>query len=191
MLCFIGIGIIFTVMRLYLCLAHPLLHASGKDKTMKKTPKTPIEFDYDLWTTADGKCMVRVKFTGQVTEVDRDVMRILRAEEKRLRRSFTTSGEDEKHSNSVLSVDMRHTDDEAASTWLVNAYDMEDDVLTSIMENEFISLLTEYQREVYMSCMKDGMTCKEFAARHGNTPQGVHQTVTLIRVRAKEFFKNI
>ena len=51
-----------------------------------KTPKTPIEFDYDLWTTEDGKCMVRVKSTGEVTEVDRKVMRILRAEEKRLRR---------------------------------------------------------------------------------------------------------
>lgn len=48
-----------------------------------KTPKTPIEFDYDLWTTEDGKCMVRVKITGEVTEVDRKVMRILRAEEKK------------------------------------------------------------------------------------------------------------
>ena len=36
-----------------------------------KTPKTPIEFDCDLWTTEDGKCMVRVKITGEVTEVDR------------------------------------------------------------------------------------------------------------------------
>ena len=53
-----------------------------------KTPKTPIEFDYDLWTTEDGKCMVRVKITGEVTEVDRKVMRILRAEEKRIRRSY-------------------------------------------------------------------------------------------------------
>ena len=24
-----------------------------------KTPKTPIEFDYDLWTTEDGKCIKR------------------------------------------------------------------------------------------------------------------------------------
>ena len=33
---------------------------------MKRIPKTPIEFDYDLWTTEDGKCMVRVKLTGEV-----------------------------------------------------------------------------------------------------------------------------
>ena len=57
-LCFIGMGFKLTVMRLYFCLVHPLLRASGKDKTM---PKTPIEFDYDLWTTEEGKCMVRVK----------------------------------------------------------------------------------------------------------------------------------
>lgn len=49
---------------------------------MKRIPKTPVEFDYDLWTTEDGKCMVRVKITGEVTEVDREVMKILRAEEK-------------------------------------------------------------------------------------------------------------
>ena len=53
-----------------------------------KIPKTPIAFDYDLWTTEDGKCMVRVKRTGEVSEVDRKVMRILRAEEKRIRRSY-------------------------------------------------------------------------------------------------------
>ena len=45
-----------------------------------KTPKTPVAFDYDLWTTEDGKCMVRVKKTGEVSEVNRDVMRVLRAE---------------------------------------------------------------------------------------------------------------
>ena len=51
---------------------------------MKQIPKTPVEFDYDLWTTTDGKCMVRVKATGEVTEIDRKVMKILRTEEKRL-----------------------------------------------------------------------------------------------------------
>ena len=41
-----------------------------------KIPKTPIAFDYDLWTTEDGKCMVRVKRTGEVSEVDRKVSEI-------------------------------------------------------------------------------------------------------------------
>ena len=34
-----------------------------------KIPKTPIAFDYDLWTTEDGKCMVRVKRTGEVSRL--------------------------------------------------------------------------------------------------------------------------
>ena len=77
---------------------------------MKRIPKTPIEFDYDLWTTEDGKCMVRVKRTGEVSEVDREVMKVLRAEEKKLRRSYgadsTSEDEDgEKYSDSVLSLD--------------------------------------------------------------------------------------
>ncbi|MCD7785247.1 MAG: hypothetical protein LUH18_06675 [Oscillospiraceae bacterium] len=50
--------------------------------------KTPIEFVYYLWTTEDGKCMVRVKLTGEVTKVARDVMKLLRAEENKMRRSF-------------------------------------------------------------------------------------------------------
>lgn len=79
-----------TVMRLFFSLVHPLLRASGKDKTMKRIPKTPVEFDYDLWTTEDGKCMVRVKATGETTEVDREVMKALRNEEKKLRRSYDT-----------------------------------------------------------------------------------------------------
>ena len=70
-------------MRLFFSLVHPLLRASGKDKTMKRIPKTPVEFDYDLWTTEDGKCMVRVKATGETTEVDREVMKMHSAMRKR------------------------------------------------------------------------------------------------------------
>ena len=52
-------------------------------------PKTPVEFDYDLWTTEEGKCMVRIKATGEITEVERSVMQVLRSEEKRLRRTIS------------------------------------------------------------------------------------------------------
>lgn len=81
---FFGMGIGLTVMRLSF-LAFPLFPGSGKDKKMK-TPKTPAAFDYDLWTTEDGRYMVRIKATGEVTEVQRTVMQLLRTEEKRLRR---------------------------------------------------------------------------------------------------------
>ena len=58
---------------------------------MNHPPKTPVEFDYDLRTTEDGKCMVRVKSTGEETEVDREVMKALRAEEKRIRRALRSN----------------------------------------------------------------------------------------------------
>ena len=71
-----------------------------------KIPKTPIAFDYDLWTTEDGKCMVRVKRTGEVSEVDRKVMRILRAEEKRIRRSYGSdnTSEDEDGAEKISDI---------------------------------------------------------------------------------------
>ena len=92
-----------------------------------KTPKTPVAFDYDLWTTEDGKCMVRVKKTGEVSEVNRDVMRVLRAEEKRIRRSYgsdsTSEDEDsaEKSSDSVLSLDAMPEDDVKSAAWLADS----------------------------------------------------------------------
>ena len=105
-LCFIGMGSQLTVMRLLFCLVLPLLRASGKDKTMK-TPKTPIEFDYDLWTTEDSKCMVRVKRTGEQCEVSRGTFRSLRNDEKKLRRSMTGApvfGCDKEARTTVLSL---------------------------------------------------------------------------------------
>ena len=77
----------------FCCLVIPLLRTSGKDEAMKGIPKTPVEFDYDLWTTEDGKCMVRIKATGEVTEVERTVMQVLRSEEKRFRRAMSLDQE--------------------------------------------------------------------------------------------------
>ena len=108
-----------------------------------KTPKTPIEFDYDLWTTEDGKCMVRVKITGEVTEVDREVMKILRAEEKMLRRSYGSDGAsededgEEKTSDAVLSLDAMPEDDVKTAAWLADSYDLAKEVTMQLMVKTF------------------------------------------------------
>ena len=128
-----------TVMRLFFSLVHPLLRASGKDKTMR-IPKTPTEFDYDLWTTEDGKCMVRVKATGETTEVDREVMKALRNEEKKLRRSYDTGGasdcedSEDAQPSTVLSLDAVPEDDVKASAWLESQEKMEEDIITGLLE---------------------------------------------------------
>ena len=162
-----------TVMRLSFFLVHPLLRTSGKDKTMKRTPKTPVEFDYDLWTTEDGKCMVRVKRTGEVSEVDRKVMRILRAEEKRIRRSYgsdnTSEDEDgaEKISDTVLSLDAMPEDDVKSAAWLADSRDCMEELITALKEKELLSILTEKQRELYLAMTREGLTLREFARRKG------------------------
>ena len=120
---------------------------------MKRIPKTPVEFDYDLWTTEDGKCMVRVKRTGEVSEVDRKVMRILRAEEKRIRRSYgsdnTSEDEDgaEKISDTVLSLDAMPEDDVKSAAWLADSRDCMEELITALKEKELLSILTEKQSE--------------------------------------------
>lgn len=133
-----------------------------------KIPKTPIEFDYDLWTTEGGKCMVRVKITGEVTEVDREVMRILRAEEKKLRRSYGSDSKDEESgeesNDSVLSLDAI-PDENTASAWLADPSSGIEELITEIKEQELLKILTEKQRELYLALTREGLTLREFARR--------------------------
>ena len=192
-LCFIGMRFKLTVMRLYFRLVHPLLRASGKDKTMKRIPKTPIEFDYDLWTTEDGKCMVRVKLTGEVTEVDREVMKSLRAEEKKLRRSMTgvpiAGREDE--TATLLSLDFVSVQDaeEMSPAWLEDPNDLEETVLTSVMEQEFRLLLSERQLEVYLYCLLGGMSMTDYSKACGIDVSTVFEAKRDVQKKAKIFFK--
>lgn len=88
-------------------------------------PKTPIEFDYDLWTTEDGRCMVRVKATGEITEVERSVMQALRSEEKRLRRAISPEQGEHRDGMSkptILSLDVL-PEDVGDSSWLADTVD--------------------------------------------------------------------
>lgn len=183
-----------TVMRLYFCLVHPLFRASGKDKTMKRIPKTPIEFDYDLWTTEDDKCMVRVKRTGEQCEVSRETFRILRAEEKKLRRSMTgvpiAGCEDEDETATLLSLDFVSVQDaeEMSPAWLEDPNDLEETVLTSIMEQEFRLLLSERQLEVYLYCLLGGMSMTDYSKARGIDVTTVFEAKRDVQKKAKKFF---
>ena len=183
-----------TVMRLFLSLVHPLLPASGKDKTMKRIPKTPVEFDYDLWTTEDGKCMVRVKATGETTEVDREVMKALRNEEKKLRRSYDTGGasdsegSEDAQPSTVLSLDAVPEDDVKASAWLESPEKMEEDIITGLLEQEFIRSLTKPQLDVYMNCMRGNMSMLSYAKQNGLSFSTVKDTRDAIRKKFKKIF---
>jgi len=154
-----------------------------------KTPKTPIEFDYDLWTTEDGKCMVRVKHTGEQCEVNRDTFRSLRLEEKRVRRSYgkpALSDENERGS-SVLSLDVLPDECETPS-WLIDPYDCISEVELEMLEDDFQKTLTSREKDVYMLCIRKGCSQKECADRTGLSFTRVCKIVTGIRKKAKIFF---
>jgi hypothetical protein len=180
-------------MRLLFSLVLPLFRTSGKDKKMK-TPKTPIEFDYDLWTTEDGKCMVRVKLTGEVTEVDREVMKLLRVEEKRLRRSTQgvpiQSGDENEDRATILSLDFVSYEggEDMSPAWLEDPERTEDIVTTKIMEQEFVDSLTPVQRKVYFLCLRGGMSLSAYAKQNGLGLTSVRDTRDAIRKKFKKVF---
>ncbi len=161
---------------------------------MKRIPKTPIEFDYDLWTTEDGKCMVRVKLTGEVTEVDREVMKILRAEEKKLRRSYgpgnTTEDENgvEKSSDTVLSLDALPEDDVKSSAWLADPHDFTTDITTTMLEQELIASLTDAQLDLYKKCIVGDKALREYAREEGINFKCAWKRRDLIQKKAKKIF---
>ncbi len=145
--------------------------------------KTPKDFDYDLWIAEDGKCMVRVKSTGEVTEVDRKVMRVLRAEEKRLRREI----EAEQENSGELFLDLQ-PDDETGESWLIDTYDFLEELMTDIAKDEFISTLTPAERPVFNECLIKGAKKTEYACEHGVTKQTVQTLISRIKEKAKKFF---
>ncbi len=186
-ICFIGLELKLSVMRLYFCLVLPLLRASGKDKTMKRIPKTPIEFDYDLWTTEDGKCMVRVKLTGEVTEVDHEVMKILRREEKQLRRSMQGAPipgcEETGETATILSLDFVSYDggEDMSPAWLEDPERIEDRVLADMMERELLATLTPKQIDVYEECLMGGKKLREYAREKGLNVRAVFDAKSSIQ----------
>ena len=164
---------------------------------MNQPPKTPIEFDYDLWTTEDGKCMVRVKRTGEISEVDREVMRILRAEEKRLRRSkqgvpiFGTEGKTTEERASVLSLNyVSHEGcEDSEPYWLIDPSSMEESIMFWMSEKAFRASLTPKQLDIYLNCIIGGQSKIKYAAANNMQRQSVYNAAELIRKKAENFFK--
>ena len=152
---------------------------------------------YDLWTTEDGKCMVRVKITGEVTEVDRKVMRILRAEEKRLRRSKQgvpisgTEGKTAEERASVLSLSYVSYEgcEDLEPYWLIDSSSMEESVMFWMSEKEFRATLTPRQLDIYLNCIIGGQSKIDYAAANNMQRQSVYNAATLIMKKAKYFFK--
>ena len=159
-----------------------------------RIPKTPVEFDYDLWTTEDGKCMVRVKRTGEVCEVSREAMQVLRNEEKKLRRSYASDGvsEDEegndKASDAILSLDALPDDDVRSSAWLADPNNQIEMALNEICIEDLRKSLSSNQREIFEVVMLGGMGVREYARQKGLNHKTVVEAIASIRKKAKKYF---
>ena len=157
---------------------------------MKGIPKTPVEFDYDLWTTEDGKCMVRIKATGEVTEVERTVMQVLRSEEKRFRRAMSLDQEADRDGISkptILSLDVLH-EDVTDSNWLADTVDYTEEISTKLLEQRLRESLTPTQYGIYQACILNGISYKAYADQMGVSYQSVQNAIRLIQKKAKNIF---
>ena len=178
-----------TVMRLLFSLVLPLFHTSRKGKVMR----TPIDFEYDLWVSEDGKYMVRIKETGETCEVSQATMRFLRKEEKKHRRSkhgipLECCPEEKKSLLSLSYVSVLGAE-EMSPAWLEDCSCMEEDVEVKILEQAFRKSLTPAQCDIYSECLLGGHSCKEYADSKGVSYQSVQQAVMLIRKKAEKVFK--
>ncbi len=153
--------------------------------------KTPKDFDYDLWTTKENLCMVRVKATGEECEVSRETFRLLRAEEERLKRKQKRRNKEvflEEKSSIILSVDVEPGRQGVSSAWLVDTYDFVEEVITNQTFRLFFDSLTKRQQDVCRLCILAGVKKSDYAKYQGISPASVTKTVHQIQTKAKKFF---
>ena len=131
------------------------------------------DFEYDLWTTEDGKCMVRVRATREECQVDRETFRLLQAEEKRLRQELSLPADVEdlspqaaitqsiKHPLPLDGMDLDKSSERAS--WYFDPHDMETGTVSVLAEKAFLETLTPRQAEVYQYCISGHYKKSEYA----------------------------
>ena len=151
--------------------------------------KTPIEFDYDLWTTEDGKCMVRVKCTGEVTEVSPEVLKLLRAEERQVRKAaYNTSNDtDNGKKPKVFSYDALPVEG-CESLDLADATNETEAIITRLTIESVKKTLTPNQLNVFEAIFENGMSAREYARDSGKNHKSVLETVEAIRKKFQNIF---
>ena len=143
------------------------------------------EFDYDLWTTTENGAKhywARVKATGEVTEVSHEVMKFLRAEEKRVYREITAI---KKH-GSPLSLDV--PTGEEKESWFEDHGFGASEMETTLFEEEFRKMLTPYQLEIFEECLLGNCGVREFALSKSLDPTTVSEAIKAIRKKFKKYF---
>lgn len=133
-------------------------------------------FAYDLWKTKDGRCWARVRATGQVTEISKEVMQDLRREEKAIWRyeqeCDEDAGEQEQQTYEIshpLSLDVQNETLEQSTppSWAISHDNIEVEALSLVIEHQLLEILTERERAFYQYCIIEGKSKKMFANKYG------------------------
>ena len=149
--------------------------------------KTLKEFDYDLWAIEENgrkRYFARIKATGEEAEVSLEVMRLLLSQEKQMRREYAK----QQTIGPVLSLDaIRDGGSMDESAWLLDTRQRIDSEVAELTD-AFCKTLTDSQRSIFTECLIEGKSQSAYAAEHGMTRQSVHDTIALIRKKAKIYF---
>lgn len=150
--------------------------------------RTPKDFDYDLWTTKENLCMVRVKATGEECEVNRETFRLLRAEEEKLKKGRKSNKTlfVEESDKTMLSIDIAPENDGNISAWTVDPDDFTEEVITSVTLQTFRQHLTKRQLDVLDQCLLGESNLREYAMAEGLN----YRTVWDIREAIRKKFAN-
>lgn len=167
-------------------------------------PKSPQKYDYDLWKDENGRCFVRVKETAEVTEVSEDVMRLLRREEKRMRRASTPFDEQKEDSflyrcfyavNHPLSLNvspegMSEDDDSYGEEWYPSCADTEREAFDSLLQAEMAQQLAPRQEDVFRKCLLEEEGVYEYAHSEGISFQSAYYTLQKAKEKLKKFYES-
>ncbi len=156
--------------------------------------KTPKDFDYNLFKNEAGKCFIRIKETGEVTEVNMDTFRLLRNEAMamyREQKGVPVYGKQSGKSivltyTTLLSLDMG--DDEKEPAWLACDHNIDELIYTQEAVKSFKQLLTKGQLRIFEHCMLNGMSASEYARSNNVSKPFVSKYIKQIQDVAKKFF---
>lgn len=149
------------------------------------------KFAYQLSTTPEGKFMVRVKDTDETCEVSKEVFLCLRHEEYEERKLDGALWASQKTAEPPLSLSWVSTQngDTMESAWLASHFDLEEEAAVQSLEEAFLEMLTAKEKDVYISCIKDGLSQIEYAKQHSIGKGAVANRIASIREKARKFFE--
>ena len=136
--------------------------------------------------------MVRVKITGEVTEVDREVMKALRAEEKRIRRALKsnegTAKDGTEHQTRIFSLSAVSENEMEKSDWLVDPASDFANVEARLFVESAMEMFSPLEQEIFSSCLLGGMPIRQFAERKGIRKSTAWDMANSIRKKLQEIF---